>query len=83
MLARCASEGRTLLTFDKDFGELAFRQGLPADCGVILFRLTPQSPDEIAVMAVSAIRSQESWEGYFSVVTRQKIRMKALRTRRS
>jgi hypothetical protein len=36
--ARCA-ESRILLTFDKDFGELAWREGLPATCGVILFRL--------------------------------------------
>jgi predicted nuclease of predicted toxin-antitoxin system len=28
-----------LLTFDKDFGELAWRIGLPASSGVILFSL--------------------------------------------
>ena len=37
------TEERILLTFDKDFGELAFRSGLRADCGVILFRLTLSS----------------------------------------
>jgi len=26
-------------TFDKDFGELAFHQKLPASCGIILFRI--------------------------------------------
>jgi predicted nuclease of predicted toxin-antitoxin system len=30
VLGRSVVEGRTLLTFDKDFGELAFRWGLPA-----------------------------------------------------
>ena len=39
VLARASTDGRVLLTFDKDFGELAFRAHLPADCGVILFRL--------------------------------------------
>ena len=32
-------EGRLLVTHDKDFGELAFRSRLPAECGVVLFRL--------------------------------------------
>ena len=69
---------RTLLTFDKDFGELAFRRGLPSGCGIILFRLTPQTPDEVADLALAAIGSQPSWAGYFSVITRQKIRMRPL-----
>ena len=36
-LAWAARESRILLTFDKDFGELAKVSGLPAACGVILF----------------------------------------------
>jgi predicted nuclease of predicted toxin-antitoxin system len=28
VIRRAASEGRILITFDKDFGELAFQQGL-------------------------------------------------------
>ena len=31
-------ESRLLITCDKDFGELAFRHGLPAEHGVVLFR---------------------------------------------
>ena len=30
VLACCAAQNRTLLTFDKDFGELAFSRSLPA-----------------------------------------------------
>jgi hypothetical protein len=40
VLARAQREGRALVTFDKDFGELAFRVGLAASAGVILFRIT-------------------------------------------
>jgi hypothetical protein len=36
------AEDRILLTFDKDFGELAFVTELPATSGIILFRI--QSP---------------------------------------
>lgn len=83
VLALSVSTSRVLLTFDKDFGELAYRQRLPAHCGIVLFRLTPQSPDEAASLTVAAIRSQESWAGHFSVITRQRIRMRRLPSRGS
>lgn len=78
VLARSMAEGRTLLTFDKDFGELAFRQMLPAECGIVLFRLVPQTPAEAAVVALAALSSQAPWAGHFSTVTRQRIRMTRL-----
>lgn len=39
ILARAQLEERLVVTFDKDFGDLAFHWGLAARCGVILFRL--------------------------------------------
>jgi predicted nuclease of predicted toxin-antitoxin system len=78
VLALCVSTGRVLLTFDKDFGELAYRRGRSAPCGIVLFRVTPQSPDEIAAIALSAIQSRRPWTGHFSVITRQRIRMRPL-----
>jgi predicted nuclease of predicted toxin-antitoxin system len=39
VLAWAARDGRILLTFDKDFGELARQAHLPRECGVVLFRL--------------------------------------------
>ena len=78
VLAQCILTRRTLLTFDKDFGELAYRRGFPSECGIILFRLALQSPDEVAALALAAIRSHPNWAGHFSVVTRQKIRMRPL-----
>jgi predicted nuclease of predicted toxin-antitoxin system len=39
ILAIAQTTQRIVVTQDKDFGELAFHAGLPADCGVILFRL--------------------------------------------
>jgi predicted nuclease of predicted toxin-antitoxin system len=39
ILAWAVRESRVLLTFDKDFGELAWRAGLPASSGIVLFRL--------------------------------------------
>lgn len=45
ILARAQVEGRVLLTFDKDFGELAVRSGIREPCGVVLFRLRGSSRD--------------------------------------
>ncbi len=78
VLRQCIAGGRTLLTFDKDFGELAYRRRLPSDCGILLFRMTPQTPAEVAALAVAAVGSQPSWAGCFSVITRQKIRIRPL-----
>jgi predicted nuclease of predicted toxin-antitoxin system len=48
VLTRAQKEERILLTFDKDFGELAFRSKLPASSGVILFRISTSSSQYIA-----------------------------------
>jgi len=45
VLRRAVEENRLVVTHDKDFGTLAFRWGLPATSGVILFRLSGNSPD--------------------------------------
>ena len=39
ILSWAKREQRILLTFDKDFGELAWAAGLPRESGVILLRL--------------------------------------------
>ncbi|MBM3757995.1 MAG: hypothetical protein FJW38_28935 [Acidobacteria bacterium] len=79
VLALASSEGRTLLTFDKDFGELAFRRGLPASCGVILFRIGLLGPAESAELALATLQSGVEWAGHFCVVNNRKIRIKPLR----
>jgi len=48
VLARASSEGRILVTNDKDFGELAFRVG-QVHQGVLLLRLQDESPTNACV----------------------------------
>ena len=43
VLDRAQRENRVVVTFDKDFGELAVRVGLAASVGVVLFRITLSS----------------------------------------
>ena len=78
VLALAVAEQRLLITFDKDFGELAFRQKLPATSGIVLFRIEPASPSHIATVAVHALESRVDWVGHFSVVEETRIRMTLL-----
>jgi predicted nuclease of predicted toxin-antitoxin system len=78
VLARAQAEGRLLVTLDKDFGELACRFGLPASCGVILFRLSGASPDEDNARTLAALTSRDDWAGHFAVVQDDRIRLRPL-----
>jgi predicted nuclease of predicted toxin-antitoxin system len=78
VLSLAQSENRILLTFDKDFGELAFRTGLSASSGVVLFRVPPKSPGFVAHIAVVALQTSLDWAGHFSVVEERWIRMTPL-----
>lgn len=78
VLARCSNENAILLTLDKDFGELVFRRGLPAECGVILFRFEAESPADFVEIALAAIRVSEHLSGSFAVVSRDRVRVRPL-----
>src|SRR5690349_20144869 len=65
ILSRAQAESRVLLTQDKDFAELAFRSGLPAQCGVILFRLTGDDPDADFRRMVEVVDGRADWAGHF------------------
>jgi predicted nuclease of predicted toxin-antitoxin system len=78
ILARAQAEGRLVVTQDKDFGELAFRCGLPAGCGIILFRLAGRDPDQDVARMLAAIESRTDWAGHFAVVTEDLVRVRAL-----
>lgn len=71
-------EDRILITFDKDFGELAFRYRLPARTGIVLFRITASSSMNIAQAAVAALESRDDWSGHFAVVEDTRIRLTQL-----
>ncbi len=75
VLALAQQDKRILLTFDKDFGELAFKLRLPATSGILLFRLRNLSPSEMTSLIVAAVESQPHWEKTFAVISRDRIRM--------
>jgi len=75
------AEKRLLLTFDKDFGELAYRLRMPASSGVILFRISILSPPIVAEKVKTILESRTDWAGNFSVVEDTQIRMRPLPAR--
>jgi predicted nuclease of predicted toxin-antitoxin system len=78
VLAWAAREERILLTFDKDFGELAKASGLPPACGVILLRIPMPRPNEVGQQLTSLIMARHDWAGHFSVIEPGRVRMRSL-----
>ncbi len=80
VLARALAEGRVLLTFDKDFGEMAFRQGKTATCGILLLRPRVRSPSYLVQFLLGVLGQSVTWEGNFSVAQEGKLRVVPLGT---
>jgi predicted nuclease of predicted toxin-antitoxin system len=78
VLARAARERSILLTFDKDFGEIARSASLPAGCGVVLFRTPMPRPSEAGQRIAEVIASRSDWAGHFSVIEPGRVRMRPI-----
>jgi predicted nuclease of predicted toxin-antitoxin system len=77
VLERSIREGRLLVTFDKDFGFLAFHRAAAGTRGIVLFRIV-LPPHDLARFVVRAIDARPDWEGHFSVVDASRVRMRRL-----
>lgn len=75
ILARAQTEKRVILTFDKDFGELAFRVHLPATSGIILCRLSNLPPTPMINLVITALESRPDWTGLFTIIHEQRLRI--------
>jgi predicted nuclease of predicted toxin-antitoxin system len=78
ILAAAQAEQRIVVTYDKDFGELAFRYGLPSECGVILIRLSEASREADIQRVLEVLESRQDLAGHFSVAEYGRIRMRPL-----
>jgi hypothetical protein len=79
VLAWGAREERILLTFDKDFGELARREKLPKACGIVLVRVPMPKPGDAGRKIAKLILERDDWAGHFSVIEPGRVRMRPLR----
>ena len=80
VLSHALAEGRVLVTFDKDFGEMAFRQGRQATHGVILLRPRLLPPDYLTRFMLAVLAQPVAWEGHFSVAREGRLRSMPLPT---
>lgn len=79
ILTRAADERQVILTFDRDYGELIYRLGLPAPMGVIYLRFRPQTPEEAATLVLKLIQTEGlQFEGWFTVMERDQVRQRPL-----
>lgn len=79
VLTRAHQEGRIVLTFDRDYGELIYRRGLPAPFGVVYLRFIPASPAQVAeVLAELQEVSGLTLAGRYTVVDPERIRQRPL-----
>lgn len=78
VLAMALRESRLLLTFDTDFGELVYRRGATASCGIVLFRMRMRSPSFVADRVAAILASRDDWQDKFSVVDDAVVRMRSL-----
>lgn len=67
ILEMANKQGRILITLDKDFGELVFKEKL-IHSGVILLRLKDESVDNKKIVLLKALRSKRSFQGKFTVI---------------
>jgi len=79
VLSISANEGRVLVTFDKDFGELIFHRSAGA-VGVVLFRLAPASRAAVAKRIYEVLNSGHDFANQLTVVEIDRIRVRRFRT---
>ena len=76
VLAMASDESALLLTADKDFGELVYRQGR-ASAGVVLIRLAGIPSGQKASIVTNVARQHaKELMGSFTVITRNAIRIR-------
>jgi predicted nuclease of predicted toxin-antitoxin system len=74
VLALSLSEDRILVTFDKDFGKLAYATGRKGTCGIIPLRPRLRSAEYLSRFITNVLSQTIDWTGHFSVVQENRIR---------
>ena len=71
-------EQRIIVTFDKDFGELAVTGQGQNPPGIILLRISKRSPSNVAETVERVLGSRDDWSGHLAVIDDAHIRMRPL-----
>lgn len=82
LLERAESEARVVLTLDKDFWQVALQRRCPLEeSGVVLFRVHPATPENLAPLVRLFAEASVTWAGHVSIVTVDGIEMLNARRR--
>ena len=74
------SEGRIILTLDKDFWHIAIQRRVPLkQSGVVLFRVHPATPENIEPLVQAFVAANQAWAGHISIVAPDCIQMLSAR----
>ena len=74
---REAIEGNLIiLTFDKDYGEIIFRQGLPAPPAIIFFRAKGASPQWSGTRLLELLSAGRRFSNCFSIIEEGMVRQR-------
>jgi predicted nuclease of predicted toxin-antitoxin system len=79
VLQLAVQQERILLTFDRDFGRLAFLRGADCPPGVVLLRFRPRTPSEAGKLIIDLARNPHiHFAGNFTVLDRERVRQRRL-----
>ncbi|MDQ7823012.1 MAG: DUF5615 family PIN-like protein [Candidatus Eremiobacteraeota bacterium] len=79
VLNKAHREGLIVLTFDKDYGELIYKEKASAPGGLVFFRFAPAFPEEPARILLKAMKERTlPLSQKFTVIERDGIRQRAL-----
>lgn len=69
-------EQRWIVTFDRDYGDLIFREGLLPPPAILYFRQEPYPPDRPADLVLAMISEPQQVQGCMVVISERSIRRK-------
>jgi predicted nuclease of predicted toxin-antitoxin system len=74
VLRIAVAQGRILVTFDRDYGELIFREGREPPPSIIYFRVFPAGPGDVSDAVLSLLADSNTIDGAMVIVSSQGIR---------
>lgn len=76
VMAYARREQRWIVTFDRDYGDLVFREGLLPPPAILFFRQEPYPPERPADLVLAMLSEPQQAEGCMVVISEQNIRRK-------
>jgi predicted nuclease of predicted toxin-antitoxin system len=76
LLDLAESQGRVVITLDKDFWQIALQRRTPLErSGVVLFKIHPAIPENIGPLMQVLASANRSWVGHISIIAADGIHM--------